>query len=178
LCSFVDDRCCCAGGDGAGGDVADIADKQARYDAAVAARDSVTAVLDYSKQPSFEVGTMGFWMATGEHPCGDDYPMRLPTRYDAAFFPATPPSWPPSYRQLMTECVAFDPRDRPDIAEVAARLREMRRAAWMSAGDVLAVSRRLVRGDDWVSLLLRCDRSWDPFDLSVARSVALCAGRC
>jgi hypothetical protein len=64
--------CCCAGGD-----PADIADKQARYDAAVAARDSITAVLDYSKQPSFEVGTMGFWIATGEHPCGDAYPMCL-----------------------------------------------------------------------------------------------------
>jgi hypothetical protein len=111
----------------------------------VAARDSITAVLDYSKQPSFEVGTMGFWMGTGQHPCGADYPARLPTPYDAAAYPATPPSYPAAYRQLMTECVAFDPRDRPDIAEVAARLREMRSAAWMSAGDVLAVSRRLVR---------------------------------
>ncbi len=44
----------------------------------------------------------------------------------------------------MMECVAFDPRDRPDIGVVAARLRELRCAAWMSAGDVLAVSRRLV----------------------------------
>jgi hypothetical protein len=59
----------------------------------------------------------------------------------------TPSSWPPSNRQLMTvsECVAFDPRDRPGIAEVAARLREMRAAAWMSAGVVLELSRRLVR---------------------------------
>jgi hypothetical protein len=128
----------------AGGDAADIADKQARYDAAVAARDSITAVLDYSKQPSFEVGTMGFWMATGHHPCGDEYPMRLPAPYDAAAYLATPPSYPSSYRQLMMECVAFDPRDRPDIGVVAARLREMRRAAWMSAEDALAVSRRLV----------------------------------
>ncbi len=133
--------CCCAGGD-----AADIADKQARYDAAVAARDGITAVLDYRKQPSFEVGTMGFWMATGQHPCGDDYPMRLPTPYDAAAFPViASSSYPPAYRQLMTECVAFDPRDRPDIAVVAAQLREMRRAAWMSAGDVLAMSQSLVR---------------------------------
>jgi hypothetical protein len=132
--------CCCAGGD-----AADIADKQARYDAALAARDSITAVLDYSKQPSFEVGTMGFWMVTGQHPCGADYPARLPTPYDAAAYPATPSSYPAAYRQLMTECVAFDPRDRPDIAEVAARLREMRCAAWMSAGDVLLQARLLVR---------------------------------
>jgi hypothetical protein len=54
-------------------------------------------------------------------------------------------SYPAAYVQLMTECVAFDPRDRPGIGVVAALLREMRRAAWMSAGDVLAVSRRLVR---------------------------------
>jgi hypothetical protein len=132
-------RCC------AGGDAADIADKQARYDASVAARDSITAVLDYSKQPSFEVGTMGFWMATGEHPCGAGYPVRLPARYDTAALAATPPSYPVEYRQLMVQCVAFDPRDRPDIRDVAARLREMRSAAWMSVGDVLAVSRRLVR---------------------------------
>ncbi len=132
-------RCC------AGGDAADIADKQARYDAAVAARDNITAVLDYSKQPSFEVGTMGFWMVTGQHPCGAGYPIHLPTPYDAASYPAVPLSYPPEYRELMTECVAFDPRDRPDIGTVAARLREMRSAAWMSAGDVLAVSRRLVR---------------------------------
>jgi hypothetical protein len=110
----------------------------------VAARDSITAVLDYRKQPSFEVGTMGFWMATGQHPCGDDYPARLPARYDAAAYPATPSSYPAAYVQLMTECVAFEPDDRPDIRVVAARLREMRRAAWMSAGDVLTVSRRLV----------------------------------
>jgi hypothetical protein len=129
----------------AGGDAADIAETQARYDAAVAARDSITAVLDYRKQPSFEVGTMGFWMATGEHPCGDDYPMCLPTRYDAAACPGAPSAYPAAYRQLMVECVAFDPRDRPDIGVVAARLRELRSAAWMSAGDVLAVSRRLVR---------------------------------
>ncbi len=129
----------------AGGDVADIADKQARYDAALAARDSVTAVLDYSKQPSFEVGTMGFWIATGEHPYGDDYSTPLPVRYDATAFPAVPSSYPAAYLQLMTECVAFDPRDRPDIGVVAARLRELRCAAWMSVGDVLAVSRRLVR---------------------------------
>jgi hypothetical protein len=139
MCAWSD-VCCCAGGD-----AADTADKQARYDAALAARDSITAVLDYSRQPSFEVGTMGFWMATGQHPCGDGYPMRLPARYDAAAYPATPSSYPAAYRQLMTECVAFDPRDRPDIVEVAARLRELRCAAWMSAGDVLAVSRRLVR---------------------------------
>jgi hypothetical protein len=132
--------CCCAGGS-----AADIAEKQARYDAAVAARDSITAVLDYSKQPSFEVGTMGFWMATGLHPCGDDYPARLPARYDAVPYPATPTSYPAAYRQLMTECVAFDPRDRPDIGVVAARLREMRHAAWILVGDVLAVSRRPVR---------------------------------
>jgi hypothetical protein len=125
--------------------VADIADKQARYDAALAARDSVTAVLDYSKQPSFEVGTMGFWIATGEHPYGDDYPMRLPVRYDAAAYPAMRSSYPTAYVQLMTECVAFDPRDRPDIGVVAARLREMRATAWMSAVDVLLQARRLVR---------------------------------
>ncbi len=111
----------------------------------MAARDGITAVLDYSKQPSFEVGTMGFWLATGYHPCGDDYPMRLPTPYDAAAYPAMRTSYPAAYAQLMTECVAFDPRDRPSIAMVAKRLREMRDAAWMSAGDVLAVSRRLVR---------------------------------
>ncbi len=139
MCAGSATRCC------AGGDAADIADKQARYDAAVAARDSITAVLDYRKQPSFEVGTMGFWMATGHHPCGDDYPMCLPTRYDAAAYPAMQSSYPAAYVELMTECVAFDPRDRPDISVVAARLREMRRAAWMSAGLVLAVSRRLVR---------------------------------
>ncbi len=133
-------RCC------AGGDAADIPEKQARYDAAVAARDSITAVLDYRKQPSFEVGTMGFWMATGIHPCGGDYPARLPAPYDAAAYPTMPPSaWPSVYRELMTECVAFDPRDRPGIAEVAARLQEMRAAAWMSAGDVLDMSWRLVR---------------------------------
>jgi hypothetical protein len=120
--------CCCRA---AGGDApADVAEKVARYQAAIAVRDSVTAVLDYSKQPSFEVGAMGFWMSTGEHPCGDDYPMYLPRRYDAADYPATPASYPPAYRQLMTECVAFDPRDRPGIAEVAARLREMRATAW------------------------------------------------
>jgi hypothetical protein len=129
----------------AGGDEADIADKQVRYDAAVASRDSITAVLDYRKQPSFEVGTMGFWMVTGQHPCGADYPMRLPARYDTTAYPAMRSSYPAAYVQLMTECVAFDPRDRPDIGVVAARLREMRRAAWMSAGEVLAVSRRLVR---------------------------------
>jgi hypothetical protein len=121
----------------AGGDPTVIADKQARYDAAVAARDSITAVLDYRKQPSFEVGTMGFWMATGQHPCGDDYPLRLPTTYHPEGYPTMPPSWPSSFQELMTECVAFDPRDRPDIAEVAARLREMRAAAWMTAGDDL-----------------------------------------
>ena len=87
---------------------------------------------------------MGFWMATLQHPCGDDYPMRLPARYDAAAYPAMRSSYPAAYVQLMTECVAFDPRDRPGISVVAARLREMRCAAWMSAGDVLAVSRRLV----------------------------------
>ncbi len=128
-----------------GGDTADIADKQAQYDAAVAARDSITAVLNYRKQPSFEVGTMGFWMATGQHPCGEDYPAILPTPYDATAFPSMPSSYPADYRELMAECVAFDPRNRPGIAEVAARLREMRSAAWMSAGDVLAQSRRLVR---------------------------------
>ncbi len=111
----------------------------------MAVRDSITAVLDYRKQPSFEVGTMGFWMATGQHPCGDDYPIRLPAPYTGAAFPATPTSWPPEYRQLMAECVAFDPRNRPGIADVAARLREMRAAAWMSAGDVLLQARRLVR---------------------------------
>jgi hypothetical protein len=111
----------------------------------VAARDSITAVLDYRKQPSFEVGTMGFWMATGQHPCGDDYPARLPARYDTVAYPAMRSSYPAAYVQLMRECVAFDPRDRPDIGVVATRLREMRAAAWMSAGDVLAVSRRLVR---------------------------------
>jgi hypothetical protein len=132
-------RCC------AGGDATDLTDKQARYDAAVAARDSVTAVLDYCKQPSFEVGTMGFWMATGQHPCGDDYPAHLPARYDSTAYPAMPTSYPAPYRQLMAECVAFDPRDRPGITEVAARLREMRSAAWMSAGDVVELSRRLVR---------------------------------
>ncbi len=132
LTRAVSAACCCAGGD-----AADIADKEAWFDAAVAARDNITAVLHYRKQPSFEVGTMGFWIATGHHPCGDDYPARLPTPYDATAYPATPPSWPPAYRQLMTECVAFDPRDRPDIAEVAARLREMRSAAWMTAGDDL-----------------------------------------
>ncbi len=110
----------------------------------MAARDSITAVLDYTKQPSFEVGTMGFWMATGHHPCGDDYPARLPARYDVAAFPAMR-SYPAAYAQLMTECVALDPRDRPDIGVVAARLREMRCAAWMSAGDVLLQARRLVR---------------------------------
>ncbi len=129
----------------AGGDEADIADKQVRYDAAVASRDSIAAVLDYRKQPSFEVGTMGFWMATGQHPCGMDYPMRLPTRYDTIAYPAMRSAYPAAYRQLMMECVAFDPCDRPDIGVVAARLRELRAAAWMSAGDVLAVSRRLVR---------------------------------
>jgi hypothetical protein len=132
LTRAISAACCCVGGD-----TADIANKQARYVAAVVARDIITAVLDYRKQPSFEVGTMGFWMATGQHPCGDDYSMCLPMRYDATAYPATPPSWPPAYRQLMTECVAFDPRDRPDIAEVAARLREMRSAAWMTAGDDL-----------------------------------------
>ncbi len=154
---------CCAGGD-----AADIVDKQGRYDAAVTARDSITAVLDYRKQPSFEVGTMGFWMATGHHPCGDDYPMRLPVPYDDAAYPATPSSYPAAYRQLMVECVAFDPRDRPDIAEVAARLRELRAAAWMSAADVLSQSRRLVRAgrkrgrgrdDSWLltcCVLCRC----------------------
>jgi hypothetical protein len=111
-----------------------------RYDAAVVARDSITAVLDYSKQPSFEVGTMGFWMVTGQHPCGADYPMRLPARYDAVAYPATPSSYPAAYVQLMTECVAFDPRDRPGIGVVAARLREMRSAAWMAS-----LSRLLVR---------------------------------
>jgi hypothetical protein len=139
MCAWSD-GCCCAGGD-----AADISEKQARYDAALAARDSITAVLDYSKQPSFEVGTMGFWMATGQHPCGDDYPARLPVRYDAAAYPAMRPSYPAAYVQLMTECVAFDPRDRPDIGVVAARLRELRCAAWMSAGDVLLQARRLVR---------------------------------
>jgi hypothetical protein len=80
---------------------------------------------------------MGFWIATGQHPCGDDYPARLPTPYDAAAYPAIPSSWPSEYRQLMTECVAFDPRDRPGIGEVAARLRDMRAAAWTYGGDLL-----------------------------------------
>ncbi len=111
----------------------------------MAARDSITAVLDYNKQPSFEVGTMGFWMATGQHPCGDDYPARLPARYDTAAFPAMPSSYPAAYVQLMTECVAFDPCGRPAISDVATRLRELRCAAWMSAGDVLLQARRLVR---------------------------------
>jgi hypothetical protein len=110
----------------------------------VAARDSITAVLDYSKQPSFEVGTMGFWMATGVHPCGDGYPMLLPTPYDAVDYPAMPRSWPAAYRELLAACVSFDPRHRPDIATVAARLREIRAAAWMSADAVLAQSRLLV----------------------------------
>jgi hypothetical protein len=149
--------CCCAGGD-----EADIADKQARYDAAVAARDSIAAVLDYRKQPSFEVGIVGFWMATGQHPCGADYPMRLPARYDATAYPAMRSSYPAAYVQLMMECVAFDPRDRPDIGVVAVRLRELRAAAWMSAGDVLAVSRLLVRtvrvdidvnSSDWLAVV-------------------------
>jgi hypothetical protein len=110
----------------------------------VAARDSITAVLDYSKQPSFEVGTMGFWMATGQHPYGDHYPARMPARDDATAFPTMPSSWPPSYRHLMVACAALDPRDRPGIVEVAARLREMRTAAWMAAEDVVVLSRRLV----------------------------------
>jgi hypothetical protein len=45
----------------------------------------------------------------------------------------------------MVACAALDPRDRPGIVEVAARLREMRTAAWMAAEDVVALSRRRVR---------------------------------
>jgi hypothetical protein len=45
----------------------------------------------------------------------------------------------------MMDSVAFDPRDRPDIGVVAARLREMREAAWMYGGDFVESSRRLVR---------------------------------
>ncbi len=145
--------------------MADIADKQARCDAALAARDSITAVLDYNKQPSFEVGTMGFWVATGHHPCGDDYPARLPARYDAAAYPAVPSLYPAAYVQLMTECVAFDPRDRPGIGVVAARLREMRATAWMAS-----LSRLLVRvagvdngavcfGDDGILCMCALDGS-------------------
>jgi hypothetical protein len=132
-------RCCarCCAGD----DPADIADKQARYASASAELAKVEAVLDYSKQPSFEVGTMGFWLATGEHPCGSDYPHSLPMPYNVAAARKMPSSYPASYRELMVACVAFDPRDRPDIVEVAARLREMRRAAWMSVDHVLVLVR-------------------------------------
>jgi hypothetical protein len=110
----------------------------------VAARDSITAVLDYSKQPTFEVGTIGMWMVTGDHPCGDDYPESLPTPYGVDAHSALPESCPAAYRDLMASCVAFDPRDRPDIADVAARLRDMRAAAWMAPEDVLLQSRRVV----------------------------------
>jgi hypothetical protein len=116
-----------------------------QFAAAMTARDSITAVLDYSKQPSFEVGTMGFWVATGVHPCGDGYPSGLPTPYDAASYPAMPPSWPPSFRELLARCVSFDAVARPGIAEVASRLRELRSAAWLSVEEALSQSRLLVR---------------------------------
>jgi hypothetical protein len=103
-----------------------------QHRAAVAERDAIAAVLDYSKQPSFEVGTMGFLMATGSHPYGDEYPLGLPAVCGGEALPAMPESHPAEYRDLMTACVAFDPRDRPSIDEVAARLREMRNKAWVS----------------------------------------------
>jgi hypothetical protein len=130
----------------AGGDDADVAAKEARFVAAVTARDAAGDVvrLDYSKQPTFEIGTLGFWISTGKHPCGDGYPAGLPEPYDVASYPAMPPSWPPSFRELLALCVSLDPRDRPEIAEVASRLEELRTVAWMSVDEAVARTQLLV----------------------------------
>ncbi len=109
-----------------------IGDLMAQHRAAEAERDAIAAVLDYSKQPSFEVGTMGYLMATSTHPYGDEYPSGLPAVCGGEALPAMPEPYPAEYRDLMTACVAFDPRDRPSITIVAARLREMRDEAWVS----------------------------------------------
>ncbi len=154
----------------AGGDAADIEEKRARrflVALAAAARcdavrraPSLPVLLDCSKQPSFEVGILGFYVATGVHPCGDGYPSGLPTPYDAASYPAMPPSWPPSFRELLVQCVSIDAIARPGIVEVASRLRELRSAAWLSVEEALSLRRRLVSWEVDLSASMCLVGSW------------------
>jgi hypothetical protein len=138
-------RCIAAGGDP---QAADIEERDLRFLFAESAYFEALAsdlkLVDYSKQPSFEVGVLGFYVATGVHPYGDGDPSGLPTPYDAASYPAMPPSWPPSFRELLVQCVSIDAVARPGIVEVASRLRELRSAAWLSVEEALSLTRQQV----------------------------------
>jgi hypothetical protein len=71
-----------------------------------------------------------------------------------------PPSWPPSFRELLVQCVSIDAIARPGIVEVASRLRELRSAAWLSVEEALSLRRRLVSWEVDLSASMCLVGSW------------------
>jgi hypothetical protein len=66
------------------------------------------ATLNYSKQPSYELGVLGYVVCTGAHPV-IDFNVRGRVAYSADQLTPLPEAFPSQFKELLTSLVAFNP---------------------------------------------------------------------